>query len=193
MKLIRKIIFVFVIIISISIANTKSNSKKNASEEAIDLDLIFLEKLYTLDTSIKSESKNQEITEKSGFEEFENPLTQVNNKEDSINSNHEDQDTLKEENEDKFTVGTNSGEDLIGAENDTFEDQKDKKNEESFNDEENKFMELRAKKTENTNSAEFYKNQLDEINKFEVFLLDQEKELEMKARYLLDKTKSFLK
>lgn len=205
MKLIRKQIFVFVLIISIIFTNSKSRSKKShkAKEEKVDSDLIFIEKLYTLDTSIKNELKNKENVENSGFEEFDNPVNRVNTYEDSINSNQHDQENLKDELEDKFSVGNNSNEDLMDVERDNFENTSYEINQEENKfdqeqelelEEENNFMELGDKTNTNSSTeAEFFKNKLDEINKFEEFLLDQEKQLEEKSRELLERTKSFMK
>jgi hypothetical protein len=196
MKLIRKIIFIFVIISSIIIMNSKTSIKKklDRDEEAVDSELIFLEKLYTLDTSIKNESQKKQNNENSGFEEFDNPVTKVSRKEDSMNSNHKDQDTLKDEHEDKFNVGNNSNTENIDNEKDNFKNEKEIKNNINIeNDDNPNFMELSVKTNAETSNAVFFKNKLDEINKLEVFLFDQEKKLEQKSRELLERTKSFLK
>lgn len=193
MKLIRKSAFIFAIVISMIFGNAKSKTKKtlNLGQEAIDSELIFLEKLYTLDTSIKNESLKKQNKEKSGFEEFDKPITKISQKEDSISSDNHDEDTLKDSHEDKFAVENNSQDDNFDAEKDNFKDQK--KNEKNIQKENTNFLELGSETTVNTNSNDFFRNKLDEINKFEIFLLDQEKQLEQKSRELLEKTKSFLK
>lgn len=192
MKLIRKTILILVIINAFIIVNAKSASKKalNSNEEAVDSELIFLEKLFTLDTNIKDESQKKQTQGKSGFEEFDDPVTKVNRKEDSIDSVSNDQESLRDAHEDKFAVGYNSDDNMLDAEKDNFED---KNNENIIEEEKINFLELGAKTAVNTNDADFFKNKLDEINKFEIFLLEQEKQLEQKSRELFEKTKSFLK
>lgn len=189
MKLIRKIIFILAILFTIEVGNLKSLNKRNLylREESVNSDLVFLEKLNTLDNSIKNEEKEKQNNLNSGFEEFDNPVTKVVRKENSIDSIENDQNAVKDENEDKFGVEN----DLV-SQKDSFAEEKEEKTNHLIEDENNtNFVELNSKKT--ASDAEFFRNKLDEINKFETFLLDQEKQLEQKSKELLDRTKRFLK
>ena len=190
MKLIKSFLILSILLNTFFVHSAKKSVNKiNARSDAIDSELIFLEKLYSLDSHIKSEVKLNDKKEKSGFEEFDNPITKIRTNNNNIDNSNQDTDNNVDE-EEKFNVDKYPIEDFE-IENNTSIDEK-VENKLNQLDQNNNFLELGVKSKTLNNDSEFIKNKLDEINKFEKFLLSQEKILEEKSKELLEKTKGFL-